>query len=1738
MAQKKIFLLAIIFIAFLFLLNSSSCQAAVNGTSTPLTTYPIPYNKVKENDTLPALRIELSTATDTLSTISVIVATTTNATPTALTSSSFNWLGIFKDMNSNGFCDLGTDIVLATTTTNIGATTTVDIGAATTTTSTGVFFVVLTTAGTSTFTDNGYPHTSENVQKFTLSIPANGVTATSSGTTTIATINATTTQPFIADTHSQAPATSTLYAFYQNGNYYINEIQGQTLAEQGTTTVYSSSTSTTPIAISVLSPDGHPAGPILLGSSYLSSIWLELVDIFNHPTSTRVQYNLPPLPQVTSIKAFTDRIILNTSKNLRGDQAMTCSNYVVSGTTLNCAGPGYPFIDFFGNQVVIKGLSLTSGTQISFSVSGIQDINTEQFPLSYSTTTLLVQTASIPTISSISPNSTTTGGTVTITGTNFGLATGTVFFSGGFDPQTGPLPPVPASTTAWTNTSITATVPSGAQSGPIQIMTSDGIMSDPNENSFFDVLTTVYIKLVNTTSTNPFTTSTNKRIFIGGPTGENICYVGDSRGTSFDDSTYVYTIPNISSRGFTWAFDTSGNYLPAPGTELQLNTSSTNPQILTFQGTTTWAVSGTITLGGTGASCTSQGQNKWVATMAMPEGVETQMGPGGVQPSFFQTGSGCTTTYALALKSSTATSTFRVESHLPPFTGAPTQLLDPSSQLITVSAANPTTTVNFIFTAADRKIYGRIVGQDGNAFPAANYQELWVFAFQPTAEGKSSATRPNSTGYFSLYTTQGVYKIGVGGPMMPFPIEKDITVDSSATFDLDSTTLAITIKLEPPTTYISGYVKDGSGNGIANVDIYCWCEGGPGGGHAFTDSQGFYKMYVPVCSNYHVGGYARNYGQLTEQTGIAVTQSSNPTVNFSLSAADFITVSGVVTKNSSAVTNADVWITQGQFGPGVGGARTDISGNYSITLKKGYSNLYLHAAIPGQGEFYNQLLSSAALNSSTTRDITVNSAIIEIRLAPGNTFSQVFIGAHSSIGHGFTDLRLATSSSYDTYKIEVPYSGGGTSYTIDGGIPGFGPIPATSTTISGNTIININLGAIEFYTVSGTVMATGTLATSTDAFVWAGGSAGGGGAVVQPDGSFSMKLRAGTYDIGCGKAGYTGSVLKNQNISTTTTGLSLTLTKNSQTITGSVMYGSTPISNAKVWADNGTGGWSGAVSEADGSFSLSVGSGEWKVGAMAEGYRADPIRITAPASSVIISVSAVTFNPQRKEQSIKPIEGGVVQTNDTKIELPSGALGSESTQASVKIQNTMNVPEGSGVKVFSSKAKEITASYSEGENRGRSISVLTKSVNIEMVLTKSELSSEGISNLDSAERLKIGYFDETVGNWVEIPTAVTTNPSNATWDNLQSITLKGTTNHLSDFAPIFSATGSPPVPTGLTATAGDSQVALSWTASSGATKYNIYRYRPSDGKWPYLTQTTNTTYTNTGLTNGTTYYYKVSALNDANQESAATDAVSATPQAAPSGGGGGIPPSNLGDTTPPSISDISVLVADTYAKISWKTDESSISWILYGTTTSYGLEIKITTSTISHSLTLTGLSPQTTYHYQIKSQDSAGNIGSYTDKTLTTLALGEPEKIVEEEKVEVPITKPITEMTIEELKAEITRITNLIAQLQLQLAKLVPPKITGCAITSFERTLKFGMTGDDVKCLQIILNSDPKTRLAETGVGSPGKETNYFGPLTKSAVIKFQENYIDEILAPWGLTKGTGLVGKTTRAKLNQLLGR
>ena len=87
----------------------------------------------------------------------------------------------------------------------------------------------------------------------------------------------------------------------------------------------------------------------------------------------------------------------------------------------------------------------------------------------------------------------------------------------------------------------------------------------------------------------------------------------------------------------------------------------------------------------------------------------------------------------------------------------------------------------------------------------------------------------------------------------------------------------------------------------------------------------------------------------------------------------------------------------------------------------------------------------------------------------------------------------------------------------------------------------------------------------------------------------------------------------------------------------------------------------------------------------------------------------------------------------------------------------------------------------------------------------------------------------------------------------------------------------PYVPISVVAVPGNGQVVLSWTAVSGATGYNVRRSTTSGGPYTLIASSVSTNYTDTGLSNGTTYYYVVSAVS-AGGEGANSSEASATPQ--------------------------------------------------------------------------------------------------------------------------------------------------------------------------------------------------------------------------------------------------------------------
>lgn len=84
-------------------------------------------------------------------------------------------------------------------------------------------------------------------------------------------------------------------------------------------------------------------------------------------------------------------------------------------------------------------------------------------------------------------------------------------------------------------------------------------------------------------------------------------------------------------------------------------------------------------------------------------------------------------------------------------------------------------------------------------------------------------------------------------------------------------------------------------------------------------------------------------------------------------------------------------------------------------------------------------------------------------------------------------------------------------------------------------------------------------------------------------------------------------------------------------------------------------------------------------------------------------------------------------------------------------------------------------------------------------------------------------------------------------------------------------------------------------------------------------------------------------------------------------------------------------------------------------------------------------------------------------------------------------------------------------------------------LCEIQRSLTIGSEGEDVRCLQRYLNFSGHT-IASSGAGSPGQETSYFGALTANAVARWQNANAAAVLAPVGLTTGSGYWGPSSFA--------
>jgi fibronectin type 3 domain-containing protein len=182
------------------------------------------------------------------------------------------------------------------------------------------------------------------------------------------------------------------------------------------------------------------------------------------------------------------------------------------------------------------------------------------------------------------------------------------------------------------------------------------------------------------------------------------------------------------------------------------------------------------------------------------------------------------------------------------------------------------------------------------------------------------------------------------------------------------------------------------------------------------------------------------------------------------------------------------------------------------------------------------------------------------------------------------------------------------------------------------------------------------------------------------------------------------------------------------------------------------------------------------------------------------------------------------------------------------------------------------------------------------------------------------------------------------------------------------AAGPPATPTGLTATAGNTQVALSWTATSGATAYDVKRSTVSGSGYAVINSPTTNSYTNTGLTNGTTYYYVVAAKN-ASGSSANSAQVSATP--------------NLSIPSVPT--GLAATAGNAQVALAWNASSGATAYDVKRSTVS-GSGYAVVSSPATTSYTNTGLTNGTTYYFVVSAKNAAGSSANSAQVSATPSA--------------------------------------------------------------------------------------------------------------------------------------------------------
>ncbi|MBI4359755.1 MAG: hypothetical protein HY564_01505 [Candidatus Jacksonbacteria bacterium] len=857
-------------------------------------------------------------------------------------------------------------------------------------------------------------------------------------------------------------------------------------------------------------------------------------------------------------------------------------------------------------------------------------------------------------------------------------------------------------------------------------------------------------------------------------------------------------------------------------------------------------------------------------------------------------------------------------------------------------------TINFPVTATDAIISGVVKTPENTAV-----QYAWVDLNGNKGRGNGSQT--DNQGRFSVKVPAGTYTVSVFSSLSNFgsPDPKSVTVASGATAD------AGTLYLKSKNSTIAGFVQDEDGNPISNVIVNAWLYDGAGWAMDSTDQTGAYSLSVwagtwgvtvmPMSSQYVYQGNPQKITMTANETSNGNNfqlKIANKTLKVRVKKADGTKVSdiwgGVWVKDRSLgslldfggpmedmMTKAGMISSGGtamgtsSFGPGMeqggfsGGGL--INGYTEINVPAGTYEVGLGSP-PGSRYTLNGTVTTTVATTDTSKDVNLivkeNDATIsgyfyldadaddQYDTGEEVTGIRAYVnGDRAGGGWQFTESNALTGA----YSLRV--SGG--DWYVDAFIDPFMMFGQSQYMVinedvrvtvadGGAATSNFKVKRLDSV-ITGTVKnPDGSAMTGTGyGLVWVfadfgsqamvdefeGPGGPGLGTFTNADGTYSLRVPAGTYKIGAGIPPWDTRDLLDPNFVTvtvaaggTSSGNDLQFSASNATIAGTITLNSAAQAGfVRAWSDSNK---SAGTVTLDGSYSLKVTQGDtWHIVAAAdvnnayyESHETTVITVSGTSSytqnlalasknlTIPEGVSSSFDASQSQTVTLSKMVSGSPQ-DEVVLDIPAGAIATSGT-ITVSITPTVNVKPDA-------KDKPIGLSYNfeARDSSGNKIEEFVQNITIYMYYDQTLITDAGYSE----DSITPKYYDTSTGSW----------------ENYSNVIKDVDNNHFIIKTNHFSAGGAtggdvPNTPTGLAAAAADSKtVSLSWTDNSNnETGFKIYR----GGTLVTTTAANAVSYTDTGRSASTTYSYYIKATNGSGDSSSSSTVSVTTPASASSGG--------------------------------------------------------------------------------------------------------------------------------------------------------------------------------------------------------------------------------------------------------------